>query len=151
MWTATAAPVALGGLILFVWPVFPAPPPLEEVCYSGETEIKFGRGPDCTQRGLCEASTGSEGGQMMAGSDASGKFFLDAGGAWGLEIAKASISAAVAQEQFKGGVFEMADDFTPSLEMAQALGASTPAILSKGVYTVEETELHYVIRFTQSR
>ncbi len=148
LWAATLTPLALGGLIALMWPRFSPWPTPEEIHYTSETEVKFGRPPSCLQRGLCDASSGSSG--LKEPADAVGRFFLQED-VWGLQLVKASISAAVAQEQFDGGLFDLPQAFEVSPTLTEAIGGNYPVILPAGLYTVEETAEHYIIRFTQSR
>jgi hypothetical protein len=112
------------------------------------TEIKTGRVPNCTDRGLCSVSEVVEGQKGLSDADFSGEFYLNETGHIVLEIPKAGISVQVAEEQFANGEFVLPEDFGLPATIAETLGLTgEQVVLTAGAYLSQSTETHFIIVF----
>lgn len=101
--------------------------------------IEFGRGPDCTGRGLCKITVGGTMKSITANIN-------DNSGNLELVIMKSSNSASVYESQFINGVFEVPVAYTLSSDVCSKLGVDKFTIKT-GKYQIVETRSQYKIIF----
>ncbi|TAK33808.1 MAG: hypothetical protein EPO28_16840 [Saprospiraceae bacterium] len=112
------------------------------------TEIKTGRGPNCTDRGLCSVSEAMEGQPGLPDADFAGDFYKNEESRVVLEIPKSAISVQEAEEQFANGEFVLPEDFSMPADIAETLDLTgEQAILRAGAYPVQSMETHFIIVF----
>lgn len=101
--------------------------------------VEFGRGEDCTGRGICKITVG---GSMKSSTGN----LNDNTGNLEVTIFKSTNLAGVYETQFINGVFEVPVAYSLSTEVCNKLGVANFTIKA-GKYKVEETRGQYKIIF----
>ena len=107
----------------------------------------FGRGSNCTGRGLC-AFTNTERSSNDT-FDALGYYVVDEDGKTSLKIDKNTISYSKAQEQFTGEDFEVSNTLSMKNSSQLKLPNGVLPIIEKGTYSVREDNNFMLLSFNK--
>jgi hypothetical protein len=120
--------------------------PYENKQMGSDTDLEFGRGPNCDgHSGLCSVSSG-ENNRSLSGST-NGTFYFSTGNILELKVLKSGISSREAP-QFADGWFEQAEALTLSEDIMTPLGHNATYTIGAGTYPVTENTNYYIIEFT---
>ncbi|MFK8004940.1 MAG: hypothetical protein AB8H03_01155 [Saprospiraceae bacterium] len=113
--------------------------------FSIEVGLSFGKGINCTGRGLCTFTNAER--SSSTEYDALGFYIVDETGKATLKIDKNSISYAKAVEQFPDGKFEISENLIMKNNSLQKSPKGQIPVLKKGNYIVIENKDFMIIDF----
>lgn len=113
--------------------------------YLANVDIQFGRGPNCTSRGICsiDAPSGSLG--FSGGNLSPAQLTYDSNNHLVISIYKIDISVSTMQTQFVNGMFEQLESI--SFTQSNQPEHSPPTTIAAGNYSVVDLGDRYTITF----
>lgn len=106
-------------------------------------QATFGRGPNCTGRGLCSLDEIS---QLIAGNNNS-EIYLNDSGRICIEVNKSAISVTEAQQQFVRDSFYLDTPFDLPITITAPLLMPIGTQIAPGYYLVHEGISNFIIAF----